>query len=52
MVTVAEALQALVEALQPFSELLPQHRRSEFAKTLGRVRASRVHLMAWVDERR
>lgn len=49
-VTIAEALQAIAEALGKLEQCLPAHERERYGKTVERLRRARVELSAWVEE--
>jgi hypothetical protein len=51
-VTVAEALQSLVESIQVLEESVVPHKRKQFMDSLSRVRRARTEIQAWVEDQR
>ncbi len=52
IIDVANAVQALIEALQPLEPSVPPASRPAFAASLARARRARVALNQWADEQR
>lgn len=52
LITVSEALQALVETLQKLDGAVPVNERAEFQRGLERIRRKRAALQVWVEESR
>jgi hypothetical protein len=52
VITMSEALQSLVEAVQKLEEAVPPNQRGAFMEGLDRVRQKRAALQVWVEESR
>lgn len=52
IVTVAQALQAAIEALNVLAEGVPAHRRETYRLDIRRIAQARTALLEWADERR
>ena len=50
--TLATALQGLIECAQKVEPHLPAHERRQYTEALDRARRARVEIQQWVEERR
>lgn len=51
-ITLAEGLQAVVEALEQLGGQIPAHDRDRFNRKTTRIRQQRVDLLAWIERAR